>query len=206
MSQTNYRTVIIPAGSATNPGIVREIVSGKFFATVSATDVFFVRPNQGAVMQQNQGRRFGAIEDPGFTNLTFFNYNAAAVTVNYYAGAVDYVPDAAVFATISAIVSTVNVSTRNAGTYARGSDPLTLTDGNSTTRTGLDGTNARKQIVIHNLATSTGKLLIRDDAGDTMDELAPGDPPWTIETNGELILTASGGNVNLYFAEIFYSP
>lgn len=203
MSAPAFRTITLPAGSATNPGIVSEQVSGRFFATVSTSELFYVRPNNGPQIEQNQGRRFGTPDSPEFSRLTFFNYNAAAVTVTYYAGPTEYVPDPSVVATIASL--TVNVQSQAASSYTTGSGVLTLTSGNSANYTGLDGANPRKQIVFHNRSTSAGVLDIKANGGAIMQSLNPGDPPWTMETDGYFTVTANGGDCDYTCAQTFYS-
>jgi hypothetical protein len=203
MSATSFRTLTLPAGSALSPGIVTEQVSGRFYATVSTTGLFYVQANQGAQIEQNQGRRFGTPESKEFSKLSFFNYTASAVTLTYYAGATEYVPDPSVIATINTV--NVNVSSQAASTYTKGSGIQTLTAGNSNTYTGLDGVKVRKQIVIHNRATSTGVLDIKDGSGTLMYSLAIGASPFTLETNGTIQVTANGGTCDYTIAATFFS-
>jgi hypothetical protein len=197
----SFRTITIPAGSATNPGIVTELVSGRYYATVSTTALFYVRPDQGSQIEQNQGRRFGG-EDQEFSKLTFFNYNASALTVTYYAGPTEYVPDPSVVATIASLSVAVNSTISHAPSTPSASGILALADG----VTSADITNASgKQITFQNLGTSTGALHVKDSAGNVGAVLQPGDPPFAQETPGTWKLTAVGGAVDYCWCKLIYT-
>lgn len=206
MSAPNKRTIVIPAQIGTNPGVVREVASGKFYACISSTDVFTVRTDNGSEIDSETGHYIGDDNSPEFGKLTFYNRTASPITVVYYAGMVFYKPKTSTVTTVVSIGSvtitggSVNVpSMKEAPSTTLGSGILSLASGASTAA--LNNAN-RKMGIIRNRSTSAGNLQIKDGSGAIMDELKPGDPPWAVPTNGTFILTAVGGAVDYTFGQI----
>lgn len=194
MSAQSFRTLVLPANAA-----ARETISGRYYATVTTTGPFYVRTNNGPELEQNAGRTFGN-DNAEFSALTFYNRTGAAVTLTYYVGNVPYQPDPSVVATIASLTVQVSSIVQNKATVTQGSGKLVLANGNAVN---LINAN-RRQMVIRNHAASAGVLQVCDAGGNVIDELNPGDPPWTWETNGNMQLKASGGNCTYSFGQTIY--
>lgn len=185
----SFRTITIPAGSATNPGIVTELVAGRYYATVTTTDRFFVRANQGAQIEQNQGRRFGSADGQEFSKLTFFNYTAVALTITYYCGPTEYVPDPSVVATIASLSVTVSSISTNAPTASNGyAGTLAAT----ATLVFTDVGNTRKSFsVFNNHATDDLHVL---GANGALMHIVPARTGYPVESGGTITLYNPGAN------------
>ena len=210
MSAPNFRTITIPAAtSATNPGIVRENITGRVFATVRATAAFFVRADNRGDVEQNSGRWFGNPGADEFGKLTFFNYNLSAVTVTFYAGSEAYVPDPSIGAIAEAVDVTVtntpDVTVGNAYLYVRPA-PTTISGTNVAPEDEVNFNTAnRKQISVFNQDAAGGvNAVIQTTTGDTLAEVPP-QTSWTMETNAPIKITTTGMAVGVWVCETIFA-
>lgn len=176
--------------------------SGKVFVCDSSTGDFAIRFDNSAEITGSSKRAFGSSTSPTFNRVTVRNTSGVTNTVVYAIS----LSDIKIEQQIASVIATITVAaSTNASTYTKGSGVQTLTSGANISYTGLDGSAARRQIVVRNRSTSAGVLNIRDASGNIMDTLAAGDPPWTLETNGTINLHASGGDCDYTIASTFYT-
>lgn len=179
-------------------------VPGSLFCVKESSGVFQVAFDDADFSDVEVGIQFREGDDfTPFKRVFLKNPTGADITCEVWIGTGRNVVDARLNTLVD---RTINVSvTSQADSYTKGAGLPTLLSGASATFNGLDGANKRKQIVLRNLGTSAGTLQIKDGAGTIMALLDPGDPPWTMESNGSYTITASGGNCNYSAGETFYS-
>ena len=201
MSSPAFRTIIIPAAVGSNPGAVRESVSGKFYATVKADGIFFVRAGNGGEVEQSQGRYFGNETALEFGKLTFYNKTAAPITLTYYAGQEFYKPD--VSATISSVSVTAIQSIKNAASYTKGTNAAIASGGNQAFN-GFDGANVRKSFSVFN-THAADDLNVLAANGTIMHVCAPR-TGFVVEAGSAITLAVPGANaITPAVCEVFYT-
>lgn len=197
------RTIVIPAAVGSNPGIVREPVSARYYATITAASVFKLRVN-GAEIEQGPGRTYGSAESPEYNSLTFLNYTAAALQVVYYFGNVPYQPDPTTNATIGNVSVNVSGTTKNAPTYTKGTNQA-IASGAALPFTGLDvGGQVRKSFSVFN-NHAADDLYVRG-ANGTLMHIVPARTGYPVEAGGAITLYVPGANaITVAVSEVFYS-
>jgi hypothetical protein len=85
----SYDTLLVPAGTAATPGMIRSPKGGKFLYLRSTTQPVIVSFDSGNPFQMEGGFN---VSEP-FSSVTFFNPTASAITVVFYIGTagIDYV-------------------------------------------------------------------------------------------------------------------
>lgn len=192
MSQ-EYKTITLAVGET------RSLATrGRVFAVDSATENFGLRFENNAEITASSKRIFGSVDSPEFNRVTLRNTGVGANTITY---AVSF-QQIKIETSVASIIANITVAAmKHAATTTLGSGIITLGSGASSAAiTNVNG----KQFAVRNHATSAGSLQIKDASGNIMDVLAPGDPPWTLETSGTFILTASGGACDYSWAKLIY--
>jgi hypothetical protein len=193
----NEQTITIPAKSGNQPGKTVQNVNGRVFVCISTTGEFKVQPSGAGKLTMSAGRKYGTPTGKRFSSLTFFNYTALTITATYYAGDIDY--DSAstnVTASVSNIV-------KDAPTYTKAHNDISLSAGETWTFTGLDGTKQRKQISVAN-GDAALVLYIQDGDALTGQFVQPGQP-WSQVTNGIIkVKNPNGSTMAVAVLETFY--
>lgn len=171
---------------------------GRVFACDSSTADFALRFDNQAEITASSKRVFGSSTSPAFSRVTLRNTSGSSNTIVF---AISF-QDIKIEQQIASIIATITVAaSRNAATTNSGSGITALADAATATFTNTN----RKQIIIRNRSSSAGTLQIQDGSGNIMDELAPGDPAWTVESSGTFIIKASGGSVSYIVGQVIYS-
>lgn len=191
---TRIIDLLIPAAVGANPGVYVERVAGKIVTCVSATAAFSVTKDNGTKIPLNTGQDTGDINATEFGSLVFYNTTGAVITARVAVGYVQYTPDKAVTANITATVTTTG---KNADTYSKATPIAGLTIFN-----GLDGGNKRKLITVQN--TGATAVDIKVGAVTAISIPAGQTNPIALETNAAFEVQPNGGTANIL--EIFYSP
>lgn len=188
-----FQTVILAAGAS-----LAIQTRGKVFVCDSATDNFNIRADNSAEITMAAKRVFGSSTSPEFGRITIRNTSVATNTITFAIT----LQDVKIEQAVSSVIATITVAAqKNAPTTVSGSGIIALGSGSSTAAITNTG---GKQFAVRNHATSVGTLQIKDGSGNIMDVLAPGDPPWTLETSGTFILTASGGACDYSWNKVIY--
>lgn len=193
MSQ-EYKTITLAVGET------RSLATrGRVFAVDSATENFGLRFENQAEITASSKRIFGSVDSPEFNRVTLRNTGVGANTITY---AVSF-QQIKIETSVASIIANITVAAmKHAATTTAGSGIITLASGASSAA--ITNTNG-KQFAVRNHASSVGNLQIKDASGNIMDVLAPGDPPWTMETSGTFILTASGGSCDYSWGKLIYA-
>jgi hypothetical protein len=183
----SYQTVTVPANQT-----LPVAKTGSVFFCVSASARFSMNFGGGEDIDMASGWKINA----PFKRLLFINTTAAPLVISFYTGqgSIDYsLPP----------LELLNTTVKNASTYAKGGGNRTLQPGEYIDLTGLDGTHARKQVVVTNLSLAGNLTLIA--SGANMSTVLPVSS-WTIETNSALRIANLGAvPVDLVFGEVFYA-
>lgn len=189
----NYTSVTLLAGQSY---AIHQ--TGRVFACDSATADFALRFDNQAEITASAKRVFGSSTSPAFGRVTIRNTSGSTNTIVF---AISF-QDIKIEQQIASIIATITVAaSRNAATTNSGSGIVALASNATATFTNTN----RKQITIRNRSSSTGNLQIQDASGNIMDELAPGDPAWTVESSGTFIIKAVGGAVDYTVGQVTYS-
>lgn len=193
MSQ-EYKTITLAVGESRSLS-----TRGRVFAVDSATDNFALRFENQAEIVGSSKRIFGSVDSPEFNRVTIRNTSVIANTITYAVSSQQIKLETAV----ASIVASVTISAmKHSPTTTLGSGIITLGSGASSLA--ITNTNG-KQFAVRNHSTSVGTLQIKDASGNIMDVLAPGDPPWTLETSGTFHLTASAGACDYSWSKVIYT-
>ena len=184
----DYKSITLEANE------VRPVaIGGKVFSCLTSTGQFFVSfdggpfiPLQGGVQIDNRPEQF--------TSMLFKNLTSGPITLTFYCGSspVNYYP------------VTVNTTSTNAPTYAKGGDILNLNGGATIAFNGVDNGHNRKQIIVTNLDAAAA-LYLRDTSHKTLLPVLAGESK-TVELSGACELyNPNGGAVSYCVGEIFYA-
>jgi len=189
----DFKTLVVPAGNAGNPGVARSQLAGVFFYCKSATAPFQMQFDAGTVFPFDTGFKIRNPENirGAFQTITFYNPTANAILINFYVGSaeVDFVGGGAI----------KEVSSR-----ALGSGLLTLEAGDIWDIPGISGGSQRKQVVITNL-DAAAPLVILDGDGAVFGAVFA-QSPWTVPTDANLKLKNNTVDpINFVVGELYYN-
>lgn len=188
--------IIIPAAIGNNPGIIRQNISGKFYAVIDATGVFKIRVGNGSEIESKIGHYLGDDNSPEFGSISFYNYTAVPITVTYYAGMVFYKPTTSTNTTLTN--PAITVTGKNAPTYTKG------TAGGAGVFSGFDGANPRKSFsVFNNEAAGSGNDVRVRGANGVDGHIVKPQTGYVVESGSVITLL---GAFDFYVVEVFYSP
>ena len=168
-------------------------VTGSVFSCLTATLQFFASfdggpfiPLQGGLQIDNQ---------PGlFNSVILQNKSLVPLTLTFYCGtcAVTYSP------------ITVNVTTTEAGTYAKGGGIVAIGAAATLTFNGVDGGKTRKQFILPNLDAAV-LLYIQDANANLLLPVSAGQS-YTVALSGVCkVYNPNGAPVNAVVGETFYA-
>ena len=192
MSQ-QYQTITLAVGESRSLN-----TRGRVFAVDSSTDNFQLRFNDQAEITASSKRIFGSVDSPEFSRVTLRNTSVSANTITY---GISF-QQIKIETSVASVIANITVAAmKHAPSTTLGSGIVALAD--TASSAAITNTNG-KQFAVRNHTTSVGSLQIKDASGNIMDVLAPGDPPWTLETSGTFILTASGGACDYSWGKLIY--
>jgi hypothetical protein len=168
-------------------------VTGSVFSCLTATLQFFASFDGGPFIPLQGGLQID--NRPGlFNSVILQNRSLVPLTLTFYCGtcAVTYSP------------ITVNVTTTEAATYAKGHGIIAIGAGASLIYNGVDGGNTRKQFILTNLDGAV-MLYIQDANANLLLPVSAGESKTMAISGVCSVYNPNGGPVNCVVGEIFYA-
>lgn len=188
-------SVVIPAGTDSNPGSITAAIAGEVFICVIATSPFRMNFDSRGVFDCIQGAVIPV--SGGFKALTFFNPTASAIVVQFGCGAagLSFIPT-----NMFKVSPTYVVATNYVGGSA-------LTAGTAKNFSGVNGLNLRKQITVQNLDAGGNSIEVQDSNGVTVAVIPALSYPFILETSSPLIIKNTSAQTvsRVAVSETFYS-